>query len=138
MAKRQAAIGLVCLAIGAGGGAAAQHSYSEASAEAERRSEAVFVEVRRMPLPLITPDGYLVRYGAIDFALETVADDRAALRRRLPEIRHRINLAAHRTPLAAGDDGRVEVEELRKLVAEAARGGDILVKDVRILTVQQI
>ncbi|MEO0500069.1 MAG: hypothetical protein AAF205_05860 [Pseudomonadota bacterium] len=139
MAGRRSAL-LLGLVIGGGLGAAAMQQYEAGIADEANASASAYVEVRRMPLPLTTAEGRLVRYAAVDFALEVPADRRGQVRRLLPEVRHAMNMAAHETPLALDPSGRIDVDRLRTLTETAARtaltGEEV--RSAKVLAAQQI
>lgn len=128
------------LVLGAATGAAGLAIYQEGLAPAAEARLTSFVEVQRMTLPLITPEGELSRYAAVDFALEVDAERRAQIRHRLPDLRHHLNVAAHGAPLAYAGDGRIDIEALRITIAGAARKAfpDEDVRGVHILGTQPI
>ncbi len=132
--------GLAGALLGMAAGAGALQAWQGSEIRAEDDAASAYVEIRRMPLPLVTDEGDLVRYAAVDFALEVPEARRGQVRRFLPEVRHRMNVAAHRTPLAAGADGRIDIEALRRMTTAAARAAlpEEEIRSVKILAAQQI
>lgn len=83
--------------------------------------ELVHVEVGKMVLPLVDPDGDLVGYLAVDAELVLAASDETRVREELPVLQHEINLRAWKAGLAAGRDHMLlKTAEAERLYESAA------------------
>ncbi len=98
-----------------------------------------YVTIERMMLPVVDHDGQLARYVSLDIAL-SVADDRQDwVKHRLPMIRHAINMAVWKTPLA-DDTALLDMRAAADVIAQAARtvAGRETIRVVHIMTVAPV
>ncbi|MGB3722611.1 MAG: hypothetical protein WA979_07315, partial [Pacificimonas sp.] len=81
MAAGRWSAGLAGLVLGTIAGAGALQAWQGSEIRAEEDAASAYVEIRRMPLPLVTAEGDLIRYAAVDFALEVPEARRGQVRR---------------------------------------------------------
>ena len=80
-----------------------------------------FVPVTKVIAPLVTTEGRLAGYVAIEAQLEVPAEDAASVTERMPLLLHAINMRTYRTPMAAGPDGMLpNISVFRKIVMDSA------------------
>lgn len=101
---------VVGLLLGGGGATAyflflAPHSAGKAEAEAPAEPEGPplppeFVEVSRLTVPLVNPEGSLSGYMNLELKFEVAAQDAEYVKARIPMVRHAINETLSRTSIA--------------------------------------
>lgn len=121
--KRRLLLILAGLLAGSGGAAGA---YAAMGARVEvvtppKPAEIMYVDVGRMMVPLVDPNGDLVGYVAIEARMELLAENQAEVRDRLPVLQHEINMRSWKTGLAAGPDHMLlGTDNAMRLYKEAA------------------
>jgi len=76
-----------------------------------------FVDINRLTVPLVAPDGTLSGYMTLDLKFEVAPEDAAFVKARIPMMRHAINEALSRTSVA---------DPKNPLQLDYARGAQVL------------
>lgn len=135
-------VGLVIAGLMTGAGAAAA-GYAASGARVEfvtqpKPLEIVHIEVGRMLLPLVDPNGDLVGYLAVEAKLEVAASDEATAKERLPLLQHEINMQSWHAGISAGPDHMLlDTKGVERLYVGASNAafGDRIVRRVLLTNV---
>lgn len=113
-----------------GGGASAWFLYlapqSGAEGEAPARPKGppappVFIDINRLTIPLVSPEGALSRYMSLDMKFEVSADDVDFVKARIPMMRHAINETLSRTSIADKNNPQLlDYATAQKVLRDAA------------------